>query len=353
MALGEKIQRLFGIKHPIVQAGMAGGATTPRLVAAVSGAGGLGTLGAGYMQPQAIRDAIREVRGLTDEPFAVNLFVPEPFDEPDSSREANAALDEYRRELGVDRPEDFRPYAPSFEDQLSAVIEERPAVFSFTFGVPRDDQLSALRSADIVTCGTATTAREARELEARGVDSVCCQGHEAGGHRGTFIGDPREAMVGTLALTPRVVDAVEIPVLAAGGVMDGRGLAAALALGADGAQMGTAFLTCPESGAHPGYKEAILRAAEDDTTLTRAFSGKLARGLRNRFTEEMADREGELPDYPVQNAYTRDLRAAAAREDRTEFMSLWAGQAAGMASSLPAAEVVERTASEAYRILRV
>lgn len=330
---------------------MAGGATTPRLVAAVSEAGGLGTLGAGYMQPQAIRNAIREVRGLTGSPFAVNLFVPEPFEEPPSPSEANAALDEYRAELGVEQPEDFRPYAPDFEAQLAAVMEERPAVFSFTFGIPNEKQLSALDEAGIVTCGTATTVREAVELETRGVDSVCCQGYEAGGHRGTFLDDPRRVMVGTLALTPQVADAVEIPVLAAGGISDGRGLAAALALGADGAQMGTAFLSCPESGVHPDYKRALLDATEEDTTLTRAFSGKLARGLRNRFTEEMSSREEELPGYPVQNAYTRDLRAAAAKQNRTEFMSLWSGQAARLARSESAADLVERTASEAARIL--
>ena len=351
MALGERITRLFGTRHPIVQAGMAGGATTPRLVAAVSEAGALGTLGAGYMQPRAIRDAIREVRSLTAAPFAVNLFVPEPFEEPASPTEANAALDEYRAELGVEPPEDFRPYAPDFEAQLAAVMEERPAVLSFTFGIPEEAHLSALGEAGIVTCGTATTVREAVELQARGVDSVCCQGCEAGGHRGTFIGEARRAMVGTLALTPQVVDAVDMPVLAAGGVSDGRGLAAALALGADGAQMGTAFLTCPESGVHPGYKQALLDATEEDTILTRAFSGKPARGLRNRFIEEMAGREDELPDYPVQNAYTRDLRAAAAKQDRPEFMSLWSGQAARLARSESAADLVERAASEAARIL--
>lgn len=351
MAPGERIARLFGIRHPVVQAGMAGGATTPRLVAAVSEAGGLGTLGAGYMQPRDIRNAIREVRSLTGAPLAVNLFVPEPFEEPASPGEANAALDEYRAELGVEPPEDFRPYAPDFEAQLAAVVEERPAVLSFTFSVPSDEQLSALHEAGIVTCGTAATVREAVELEARGVGSVCCQGYEAGGHRGTFIGEARQAMVGTLALVPQVVDAVRIPVLAAGGIADGRGLAAALALGADGAQMGTAFLTCPESGVHPGYKRALLAATEEDTAVTRAFSGKPARGLRNRFIEEMASREDELPDYPVQNAYTRDLRAAAAKQDRTEFMSLWSGQAARLARSESAAELVERTASEAARIL--
>lgn len=351
MALENRLTRLFGIRHPVVQAGMAGGSTTPRLVATVSEAGGLGTLGAGYLQPQAIRDAVGEVRNLTDRPFAVNLFVPEAFEEPESMEATNRLLAPYRRELGIDEPEEFSSHAPVFEDQLSVVLEERVPVFSFTFGIPADEQLSALREADIVTCGTATTVREAVELEGRSVDSVCAQGYEAGGHRGTFLGDALEAMVGTFALVPQVSDAVSVPVLAAGGIMDGRGLAAVLALGADGAQMGTAFLACPESGAHPAYKKALLTATEEDTTVTRAFSGKPARGLRNRFTEEMAAHEDLLPDYPVQNSYTRDLRTAAAEQNRPELMSLWAGQAARLARGVSAGETVEYTVAEASRIL--
>lgn len=351
MALGNRLTRLCGIRHPVVQAGMAGGATTAGLVAAVSEAGGLGTLGAGYLQPQAIRDAVRTIRSLTDAPFAVNLFVPETFEVPGSQAYANAPLTPYRRELGLEEPGEFPSYAPSFEDQIAVVLEERVPVFSFTFGIPADEQIAELREAGVVTCGTATTVREAVELERRGVDAVCAQGYEAGGHRGTFIGDALEAMVGTFALVPQVADAVSVPALAAGGVMDGRGLAAALALGADGVQMGTAFLASPESGAHPAYKEALLAAIDEDTTITRAFSGKPARGLRNRFTEEMAPHEAGLPDYPVQNAYTRDLRAAAAERGDTGLMSLWAGQGARLVRAEPAGELVEAVVAEAERII--
>ena len=340
-----RITRLFGVEHPVVQAGMAGGPTTPRLVAAVSGAGGLGTLGAAYMTPGAIRTAVAEIRALTQEPFAVNLFVPEPFNaslyDPEEIR---ASLAGYREDLGIEAPEEIS-FVQSFEDQLAVVLEERVPVFSFTFGVPDEEHLDALRVAGIATVGTATTVREAVAVEAAGVDAVTAQGAEAGGHRGTFLGPYEGGLVGTMALVPQVVDAVGIPVLAAGGIMDGRGLAAALALGADGAQMGTAFLACPESGAHEGYKRAVLAATEEETTVTRAFSGKAARGLKNRFTEEMA---GEVvPGYPVQNAHTRDIRAAAAAAGRTEFMSLWSGQAARLARYVPAAEVVERSVAVA------
>ena len=334
-----RITRLLGIEHPVVQAGMAGGPTTPRLVAAVSEAGGLGTLGAAYMTPEAIRTAVAEIRGLTRKPFAVNLFVPEPFDpslyDPE---EIGASLAAYREELGIEAPGELS-YAQSFEDQIAVVLEERVPVFSFTFGVPGEAYLDELRGAGIASVGTATTVREAVAVEAAGVDAVTAQGAEAGGHRGTFLGSYEEGLVGTMALVPQVADAVSIPVLAAGGIMDGRGLAAALALGADGAQMGTAFLACPESGAHEGYKKAVLGATEEETTVTRAFSGKAARGLKNRFTEEMA--EAAVAGYPVQNAHTRDIRAAAASADRTQFMSLWSGQAPRLARSVPAAEVVE------------
>lgn len=341
---------MFRVEHPVVQAGMAGGPTTPRLVAAVSEAGGLGTLGAAYMTPGAIRTAIEDVRALTRKPFAVNLFVPEPFDpslyDPE---EIGASLAAYREELRIEVPEELS-YVQSFEDQLAVVLEARVSVFSFTFGVPEKAHLDALREAGIVTAGTATTVREAVTVEAAGVDAVAAQGAEAGGHRGTFLGSYEAGLVGTMALVPQVVDAVGIPVLAAGGIMDGRGLAAALALGAGGAQMGTAFLSCTESGAHEGYKRAVLAATEEETTVTHAFSGKAARGLKNRFTEEMAG--AAVPGYPVQNAHTRDIRAAAAKADRTEFMSLWSGQAPRLARPVSAAEVVQETVAVASGLVR-
>jgi nitronate monooxygenase len=350
MGLSTRVTELLRVEHPIIQAGMAGGATTPELVAAVSEAGGLGTLGAAYMSPDAIRDAVAEVRSLTGRPFAVNLFVPEPFD-PSlyDPREVNAPLARYREELGIEVPEEVGDFVQPFEDQLAVVLEEKVPVFSFTFGVPEEAQISALKKAGIVLIGTATTVREGLVLEERGVDAMVGQGSEAGGHRGTFIGDFESAMVGTMALVPQLADSLSVPVIAAGGIMDGRGLAAALVLGAEGVQMGTAFLPCSESCIHPKYKEAVLAAKSEETSLTRAFSGKPARGIRNRFIEEME--EQEVPAYPVQNAYTKDIRAAAAKENRIEFLSLWAGQAAGLGRAVPAAEIVEGTAREAARRL--
>jgi nitronate monooxygenase len=331
---------LLRVEHPILQAPMAGGITTPELVAAVSEAGALGAFAAGYLTPDAIREAIRRIRALTSRPFQVNLFVPEQTGapSPDDVARAVRALEPLRAEVGLSAP--AAPGArPRFPDQLLVVLEEAVPVFSFTFGNLGAEDVEAVRRRGAVVLGTATTVREARALAAAGVDAVVAQGSEAGAHRGTFAVPAAQALVGGLALVPQVVDAVEVPVVAAGGIMDGRGIAAALALGASGVQMGTAFLACPESGAHRVYKEAILARAEDDeTVLTRAFSGKLARGIANRFTREM---EGApLLPYPLQNGLTADLRQAAARAGRADLMSLWAGQGRALATSRPARALV-------------
>lgn len=341
------------IEHPIVQAPMAGGPTTPELVAAVSNAGGLGSLGAAYLPPETLREQVREVRDLTERPFAVNLFVPSPFEaDPERIERANALLGQYRKELGIEAPEKISSFAESFDDQLETVLEERVPVFSFTFGSLGPDLTGQLKQNGVTVMGTATTVREGLRLEEEGVDMVVAQGSEAGGHRGTFLGDFADALVGTMALVPQLADALSVPVVASGGIMDGRGLAAALILGAEAAQMGTAFLVCEESGAHPEFKRAALEAAEDETAVTRAFSGRPARGVKNRFLIEVGEHEGELPPFPVQNALTRDVRAMAQKQDRPEFMSLWAGQAARLARPIRAAELVRGVVEGAEVTLR-
>jgi len=330
----------IGVEYPVFQAPMAGGASTPELVAAVSEAGGLGAFGLGYLAPAGVRDAIRAARALTSRPFCANLFVPEPPAPPPSADEvarARAALAPFRAEVGLG--EAAPAPAPPFADQLRVALEERVPVFSFTFGALPAEDVGALARRGAVVMGTATTVREARALAAAGVHAIVAQGGEAGGHRGTFLGPPERGVAGTLALVPQVVDAVSVPVVAAGGIMDGRGIAAAFALGAQAAALGTAFLACPESGASRPYKEAILRRHEDDaTTLTRAFSGRWARGLGNRFTEAL---EGApvLP-YPLQNALTADLRREAAKAGKADLLSLWAGQGVPLARARPAGELL-------------
>jgi nitronate monooxygenase len=353
MTMNTRVTKALGIEYPILQAPMAGGPTTPELVAAVSNAGGLGSLGAAYLPPETLREQVREIRKLTEGPFGVNLFVPSPFEaDPTSIERANALLGPYRKELGIEVPEKASSFEESFEDQLEVILEERVPIFSFTFGVAGATHLRQLRESGITTLGTATTVREGLRLEEDGADMVVAQGSEAGGHRGTFLGNFEDALIGTMALVPQMVDALSVPVVASGGIMDGRGLAAALVLGAEAAQMGTAFLACEESGAHPEFKRAVLKAAEDETTVTRAFSGRAARGVKNRFLIEVGEHEDELPPFPVQNTLTKDVRAAAQEQDRPEFMSLWAGQAVRLARLTSAADLVGSVVEGAEGALR-
>jgi nitronate monooxygenase len=349
-----ELLRRIGIEHPIIQAPMAGGPSTPALVAAVSSAGALGSFAGGYLPPEAIRSAIQEIRRLADRPFGVNLFVPEPARRSPTDDEvarAQEALRPFRDELGIPVPPRIPP-PPPFEAQLGVVLEERVPVFSFTFGTLPEADVKRLHERGILVMGTATTPREAAALERAGVDAVVAQGSEAGGHRGTFAGPPEEGLIGTMALVPQVVDRVGVPVVAAGGIMDGRGLVAALALGASAVQMGTAFLASAESGAHPRHKEAVLtRSDEDRTALTRAFTGRLARGVRNRFMVEMEQRGAILP-YPHQGLLTQDIRQASARDGRDEFLSLWAGQAAPLATGKGAREIVDDLVAQARESLR-
>jgi nitronate monooxygenase len=338
----------LGIQYPIIQAPMGGGASTPALVAAVSEAGALGSLAAGYLSADQIAEAVAQIRQRTRKPFGINLLVPGPTPPAlDGVDEMLARLAPYHAELGIDPPTVPAELAESFEAQVEAVLAARPAVFSFAFNVPPAEVVQAFRAASIYVAGTATTMAEAQALVAMGVDAVVAQGSEAGGHRGTFAGPFEAALVGTMALVPQVVDAVPVPVIAAGGLMDGRGIVAARALGAAAVQMGTAFLTCRESGVPEAYKAAVRAARDDATTLTRAWSGRPLRAIRNRFVEELGDRA--VPAYPVQNALTRPLRAAASARGDTAFMGLLAGQAGGLARDLSAAELVRQLVDEAER----
>jgi nitronate monooxygenase len=345
------LSRRLGIEYPIILAPMAGGAGTPALVAAVSEGGGLGSFGAGYMVPEAIRAAIRDIRALTARPFSVNLFIPEPAASAPREEEiaaAGAALDPIRRELGLAGPARVGP-PPDFAAQLAVLKEERVPVFSFTFGALPEQDVRELRALGMAVLGSATTVEEARILEANGVDAVVAQGAEAGGHRGTFAGPAERGLVGTIALVPQIVDAVRVPVVATGGIMDGRGVAAVFALGASAAQLGTAFLACPESGVAAIHKEALLaRRDHDATRLTRAYSGKLVRGFSTRFMGEV-ERAGKILPYPWQNALTTELRQAAARQGRADIASMWAGQGAPLATATPAAELFRRIVEGAER----
>lgn len=316
----------LGLQGPLIQAPMAGGATTPELVAAVSSAGALGSLGGAYLNPAELGTAVRKTKILTGRPFAVNLFAPcpEPLLNENQIQAAIVATKSYRRELGIPDPAVRSPFCPKFEEQFSVVLDERPAVFSFTFGLLEKGRIEECRKRGILTVGTATKLEDALALQEIGVDAVVAQGAEAGAHRGTFFPEQEDLLIGLSALVPILVSQLRVPVVAAGGIMNGQGIAAALALGAQAAQLGTAFLACDESGISEPYRNALLDPKRRLTRLTRAFSGRWARGLENRFMLEMAAKENTILPFPAQNAFTQDIRKKAAELGLPDYLSLWA-----------------------------
>ncbi len=345
--MSNELLHKLGVEHPIIQAPMAGGPGTPELVAAVSNAGGLGSVGAAYLTPDQITDAMRRVQALTSRPFSVNLFAggyesrtgvdPEPM---------LALLAEIHEEYGLPLP--TVPVLPPnpFAEQLEAVLESRPAAFSFTFGIPTSGALSRLRSCGIAIFGTATTGEEARLLQEAQVDGIIAQGAEAGAHRGTFSGSFEAAMIPTLELVQTIAGFASVPAFASGGIMNGWEIATAIASGAAGVQLGTAFLTCPECGAPEAHKRAIVTARKDTTVITRAFSGRPARGLTNAFIEKLEGKQGVILPFPLQNTLTRAMRTAAAQRGDAEYLSLWAGTGVTRARSMPAGKLVTTLVEE-------
>ncbi len=328
----EAVRRL-GVEHPIVQGPFGGGLSTARLAATVSEGGGLGSFGAHHLAPDAIAGAVAEIKALTNKPFAMNLWVSDhdPGGLAPSAAEFERAarlLEPYFRELGVALPAPPARYGHRFDDQIEALLAASPPAFSFVFGVPPPAVLAACRRRDIVTIGAATTIAEARALDEAGVDLIVASGFEAGGHRPSFLAPAEASLTGTLALVPLVADRVRAPVIAAGGVADRRAVRAVFALGAQAAQVGTAFLACDESGAPAAHRELLFGPAAEHTALTRAFSGRLARGLENRWTREVGPLASELPPFPALSWLVAQLRPAALAAGATDLLSLWGGQIA-------------------------
>ena len=340
------VTRMLGIEHPIIQAPMAR-VSTASLAAAVSNAGGLGSFGAAYSTADDLRTAIRAIAAATNKPFQVNLFVPQAvaYDQARLAR-ARAALAPLERALGLDA-DSGTPIAPGdpCDDHFAVALAERVAIVSFQFGVPPSNYIERAKAAGTTIVAAATTPTEARAAVKAGADLVIAQGAEAGGHQGSFVAEAEPALIGTMALVPQVVDAVQVPVIAAGGIMDGRGVAAALCLGAGAAQLGTAFILCPESAAAPAYRQALLAAAPEQARVTRAISGRPARGLVNRIIETVADGGAVLP-FPHQMALSQRLARAALALGRSDFMTMWAGQGVGLARALPAGELMAKILAE-------
>ena len=348
-----RVTDLLHITYPIIQAGMAGGVTSPTLVAAVSNYGALGNIGAGYMTSTQLREHIREIKKRTDNPFGINVFVPEtPEVHTAEIEKVDTYLAPFREVLNVQKVAVNTPSTITYEEQINVIMEEKVPVCSFTFGIPSKEVVQRLKQENIVLIGTATTVQEAMANEAIGMDIVVAQGSEAGGHRGTFLHSSKEALIGTTALVPQVVDRVQIPVIAAGGIMDGRGILSALILGAEGVQMGTAFVTSEESGANELHKEAILQSTEDASVVTKVFSGKEARGIRNDFVDKMEVYEDELPKYPIQNMLTQPLRKEAAKQQRPEWMSLWSGQGSRLSKRQSVRDMMDHIVEEIDHLIQ-
>jgi nitronate monooxygenase len=347
--------RALGVRYPIIQGPFGGGLSSPTLTAEVSNLGGLGSYGARSLSPHEIREVVAAIRRQTSSPFAVNLWLST---EDQRAREvtreqferAQAPLLPLYRELDVDPPAYARTSAPRLADQIETIIELRVPVFSFVFGVPDESILVECRRRSIVTVGAATTVAEATSLEAAGVDVVVASGFEAGGHRPSFLKAADSSLTGLFALVPQVADAVRIPVIAAGGIADGRTVAAALMLGAAGVQVGTAFLACEESNAAPAHRAALFGQGRSDSVLTGAFSGRLARVLRNALAEQLESMPTGLP-YPIPSDLLAPLRRKALLLNRPDMMPLFAGQGAPLLRFHRARDVFEALVSEADAIL--
>ena len=349
-----RVSSTLGIGYPIIQSPL-GGLSTQRLTATVSNFGGLGSFGAHGLGSSAIKDVISEIRALTPKPFAINLWVSmEDKGAHTSGSEAFARslapLAGHIQALGGTLPA-HQPYVPiKFEDQVRILLDAKVPVFSFIFGIPPKEILDECRAQGIITIGAATTPDEAIALEQAGVDAIAASGFEAGGHRGSFLRPAEESLTGTFSLVPQVADVVLIPVVAAGGVADARGIIAAFAFGAEGVQIGTAFLASEESGASTHHRKALLSGNAGRTALTRGFTGRLARGIQNQLLEELNRPGVETLPYPLQRGLVKNLAILAEKAAKPELLQLWAGQSANLSRQSDAKKLLETLVSEVSAI---
>jgi nitronate monooxygenase len=340
------------VKFPIIQAPMAGGPTTPSLISTVSNAGGIGSLGAGYMDPDKLRTTIRDIKSKTDYPFSVNVFIP-PIGQLNKNIDpkAKSLLNKFAEHVGI-TIDDFEPEVKNVLDkQIKILIEEQVPIVSFTFGVLPEKYIKALKQNGSTIIGTATSSAEAIELEKKGCDMLVAQGFEAGGHRGSFLHGDNAPLIGLFSLIQTMCNKVNVPVIASGGIVDGKGIAASLILGASAVQMGTAFLATDESGAADIWKEKLIQAQDSDSVLTKAFSGKFARGVKNEFIDVIDPYVDSMPSYPILNSITKKIRSLATSQKDTSKMSLWAGQSSSLARRLSAEELLKILVAETNKAL--
>lgn len=340
-----KATALLGIDYPILQGPFGGGFSSAELVSVVSNAGGLGGYGAYTLSPQEIYEADRQIKAATGKPYNLNLWVSDT-DAPggtvsDEQFElARQTFKPYFDEAGIPLPEKPGPFKPRFENQLQAVLDIRPKVFSFMFGTLPEDVMEQCRRLGIKTMGAATTLDEAMALEKTGVDLIIASGFEAGGHRPSFLASSEASVTGTFVLLQLIREKVSTPVIAAGGIANGRGIAAALTLGADAAQVGTAFLACDESNALPIHRRMLFSNAARYTTLTRAYTGRLGRGLANRITQDLLGKEKQFLPFPLQSMFLSPLRNAALGQEKWDMALFWGGQIAPVLKHTRAGELM-------------
>lgn len=345
------VTELLGITYPILQGPFGGNLSSVQLVASVSNAGGLGGYGAYTLSPQEIIEVDKQIKAATNKPYNINLWVSDT-DAIDGTvsdeqfAKARRVFKPYFDELGVALPQKPLPFKSQFENQVEVILHQRPRVFSFVFGVPPADILEQCRKRGIVTAGAATTLEEAIALEAAGVDMIIASGFEAGGHRPSFLAPAESSITGTFVLLQLIKDKVKIPVIAAGGIANGKGVAAAITLGADAVQIGTAFLACDESNATTIHRQMLFSDAARHTTLSRAFTGRLGRGITSRIARELVDKEKNFLPFPLQTQFMSHLKAAAMEKEKWDMILFWGGQIAPVLKHKKATELMRTIVEE-------
>ncbi|MDF2192746.1 nitronate monooxygenase [Paraflavitalea sp. CAU 1676] len=351
-----KVTQLLGIDYPIMQGPFGGNFSTAALTAAVSNAGGVGGYGAYTLSPQEIYDAVKQINALTNKPYNVNLWVSDS-DAPgvaitDEQYEATKALFKpYFDETGIPFPAKPAPFISRYENQLQVIFDTKPKIFSFVFGIPSADVLERSRRLGILTAGAATTLDEALALDAAGVDMIIASGFEAGGHRPSFLAPAEQSTMGTFVLLQLIKEKVKVPVIAAGGIANGRGVAAALTLDADAVQVGTAFLATEESGALPIHREMLLSGAAKNTILTRAFTGRLGRGIMTPIAKDVVGHEKSILPFPLQTTFISSLRKAAIEKQRWDLVFFWSGQIGPLLHHTKAADLMRSLVEDTTKFL--
>ena len=351
-----KATKSLGIDYPIMQGPFGGGFSTIELTATVSNAGGLGGFGAYTLSPQEIYAVDKKLKAATDKPYNINLWVSDT-DAPDGTvsdaqfEKARQLYKPYFDEAGIPLPEKPAPFKPRFDNQLQAILDLRPKVFSFMFGTLPADVLEQCRRLGIMTVGAATTLDEAIALDATGVDMIIAAGFEAGGHRPSFLAAAEQSTIGTFVLIQLLKEKIKTPIIAAGGIASGKGVAAALTLGADAVQIGTAFLACEESGALPIHRQMLFSDAAKYTMLSRAFTGRLGRGLATRLAEALIGKEGQMLPFPLQGVFMRPLRSASLDQGKHDMVLFWGGQIAPILKHRKARELMDSLITETTNYL--